>query len=55
MHILYDLGIALVSIDGIFHSSDGKEVHSKFNMKSLLIPGSESISIIESKLLLIWV
>ena len=53
IHILYDFGIALVSIDGIFHSNDGKAVHLRFKIKFLSIPGSERISIIESKALFI--
>ena len=32
MHILYDFGIALVSIDGILHSNDGNEVHLRFKI-----------------------
>ena len=49
IHILYDFGIALVSIDGIPHSKDGIEVHLRFKIKFLSMPGSERISIIESK------
>ena len=48
IHILYDLGIALESIDGIFHSNEGKDVHLRPVMKLLSIPDSERISIIES-------